>query len=476
MNNRTLACAAKRNRIVFIVGVLLLAIGVSMPRFISAQSAPEPQREQLLNGLNVLLLPRPGDQIVRMTLRVRSGAAFDLAGKEGTMALLGDALFPDAATREFITEELGGSLDVTTGYDSINVTLTGRASEFERLVELLRNALVNTPLTVETLAQVRAARVRVASETGVAPEAIADRALFARLFRTYPYARTASGVPESLRRIERADLLLARERFLNPNNSTLTVIGGVERGRAMRALRQLLGGWRRSDRLVPSTFRQPDAPDARPLIVNLAGAASAEIRVAARGLARSDRDRAAANLLALIMRDRWRAAVGLERNNLFARHDAYALSGAFVMGASVPPASAGRALETARAVVNALAATAPSAEELEAARTELNAARNIETTQPDWLAASWLDAEMYRTTYTDETRRIMSATPGDIQRVAARLFTGTPLATVAVGDGAQLRAELSRLGAVEEQTAQIPPPTSPAPSAPRPAASPQVRQ
>src|ERR671938_248249 len=92
----------------------------------SAQSFPEPRREQLLNGLNILLWERPGSPDVLLKLRVRSGAAFDLAGKAGTMAILGDALFADPTTREYITNELGGKIEVTTDYDSINVTLSAR--------------------------------------------------------------------------------------------------------------------------------------------------------------------------------------------------------------------------------------------------------------------------------------------------------------------------------------------------------------
>lgn len=454
MNHKNYLRAAGHKRLALAIA-LLLSLVVSMPRPIPAQTAPAARRDQLLNGLSVLLLQRPGDANVRLQLRIRSGAAFDLAGKEGMMTLLGDLLFPDPATREFVTDELGGSLDVTTNYDSIDVTLTGRAAEFERLVELLRNALVNTPLTAEVIEQVRAARVRVATDTGIAPEAIADRAALMRLFGNYPYGRVMAGTPESLARIERGDLLRARERFLNPNNSTLAITGGIDRARALRALRQLLGGWRRSDRLVPATFRQPEPPDARFLILNLAGAESAEVRLAVRGLARSDRDRAAADLLALIVRDRWRAGLALERANIFARHDAYNLSGAFVFGASVPTASAARALETGRSVITALAAAAPSIEEVERARTEINGLRNRAAAQPEWPAATLLDAETYRTAYADETRAIMSATPGDVQRTARRLFTDAPLVAVIVGDAAQLRDGFARFGAIEERPAPV---------------------
>ena len=65
-----------------------------------SQLLTPPERFELLNGLRVVLLSRPGDQDVLLKLRIHSGAAFDLAGKGGSMALLGDLLFPDPATRD----------------------------------------------------------------------------------------------------------------------------------------------------------------------------------------------------------------------------------------------------------------------------------------------------------------------------------------------------------------------------------------
>ena len=112
-----------------------------------AQVPMEPERARLLNGLRVLIWPRSGDQDVLLKLRVHSGAAFDLAGKAGTIALLGDILFPDPTTREYFTEEMQGRLNVTTDYDSLTITMQGKASEFERIVEILRTALVTTQFT-----------------------------------------------------------------------------------------------------------------------------------------------------------------------------------------------------------------------------------------------------------------------------------------------------------------------------------------
>lgn len=417
-----------------------------------AQTAPEPRHEQLLNGLKILLLHRPADTHVFLKLRIHNGATFDLAGKEGTMSLLGDALFPDPATRDYVTEELGGQLAVTTDYDSINVTLAGRATEFEKLVDLLRGALVNTQLTPEVVTRLRDVRTKTAQEMSLAPSMMADRALATRLFGTYPYGRVSGGTPASLARLERADLMLARERFLNPNNATLVAIGGVEPRRAWRALRQFLGVWRKSDLKVPATFRPPETPDARTLIVDLTGAPDAEVRLAVRGLARADRDAVTARVLAIIARERWlKNSPVLKGRPFFVEHHAYALPGIFRLGASVPANEAAPVLNAARAVLAELAQTPGAATELELAKKEVMAAINQQAGRLEAIANLWLDKETYQhdSATSDELKTLERLTTADVQRVGARLFRAVTIAAVAVGDATQLRDTLARTGEVE---------------------------
>lgn len=449
-NRNSIASPTRRPRSLTSLLALLVLLSAQFAGARAQTSPTQPRREQLLNGLKIVLVNRPGDPQVLLKLRVHSGAAFDLAGKEGTMALLSDALFPDASTREYVSEELGGRLEVTTDYDSVNVTLTGRASEFERLVDLLRTALINTQLTPDVTARLREARLKTVRDLGAAPSTVADRAAAARLFGPFPYARAAGGTPESIARVERPDLMLARERFLNPNNATLVSIGGVENARAFRTIRQFLGSWRRSDRDVPATFRQPDAPDARTLIVDMPGVPDTEIRLSARGLTRTDRDTPAARVVAALVRERWlKAFPELTDRPFFVEHQPYFLPGVLRLGATVPTALSARALETARAAVRSLADTPPTTAELETVKRDIVAGLNARAGGVDFLANSWLDRDTYKIENTDEARAIESLTPAEVSRVAARLFRGAPLASVAVGDAARLRSELAGAGEVE---------------------------
>jgi zinc protease len=422
---------------------LLLALLIGWEAAV-AQAPGEPQRAQLLNGLKVVHLPKTGDSNVFIKLRIHSGAAFDLAGKEGTLALLGDILFPDPNVREYFTEEMQGRLNVRTDYDSLTITMQGRATEFERIVEILRTALVTTQLTSENVAKVKEGRIKVVRETSISPAAVADRAIATRLFGDFPYGRPYGGTSESLERVDRSDLMLARERFLNPNNATLTIVGGVQPSRAMRALRQLLGIWRKSEQVIPATFRQPTKPDARTLIVNGPGDQSVEVRFAVRGLARRDPEALAASLLAIVARQRWENSLPeLSRSPVFARHDAFALPGMFVMGTTIDHLLAGKALTSAEDIVKALATNPVTTSELEYARNELLATINKELGTPDGLTDAWLDMDTYGAQSSAEIVRMLNViSPAELQRTAGRLFSLGAFATVVVGNSDLVKTQL----------------------------------
>jgi zinc protease len=441
-----------------------------------AQVPMEPEHARLLNGLRVMIWARPGDQDVLLKLRVHSGAGFDLAGKAGSMALLGDILFPDPTTREYFTD-MQGRLNVVTDYDSLTITMQGRAGEFERIVEILRTALVTTQLTPENVAKVREGRIKILKETSISSTMLADRAIAGRLYGDFPYGRPAGGSVESLERVERNDLLLARERFLNPNNATLTIIGGIQTNRAMRALRQLLGVWRRSERVVPATFRQPGAPDPRTLIVNAPSEQTVDVRLAVRGLSRQDSDAPAAALLALVARERWvKLQPELARNPVAVRHIACALPGMFVMGASVDSLLAGKTLASAKEVLKSLASLPIGAAELDQAKTELLTLTNNQLTKPDGVADAWLDGDTYQLPSVAERMRALSnVTANDLQRVATRLAHDDAFASVVVGNSEVVKAQIERYGKVEVM-GEIAPPKEPTPT-PRPASDtkPQVR-
>ena len=452
-----------------LLSVLLLHV-VVQPTL--AQTMKEPEREQLLNGLNLLIWPQPGSPELVVKLRINSGSAFDLAGRAGQMAVLGDLLFPDAATIDYFTDELGGKLDVSVNYDSMTITMVGKAAELEQVISVLRNALLSTQFTPEVVTRIREARIKSLRDATVSPAMVADRAIAARLFGDFPYGRRPGGTPEDLARVERADLMLAHERFLSSNNATLAIVGGVTRARAFRTVRQLLGPWHKNEKLVPTTFTQPKPADARTLIINVPGP-STEVRLAVRGLARSDADFHASLIAARLAQHRWVAmATELANQPVFVRSDAYVLPGVFVMGASVNTDKTGDALANAKKVLESLQSTLATPAEAERAKAEVVTELTAATTKNETIPDPWLDAATYRLkAVQDQVALLRAVTPADIQRVANRLFKDATVASVVTGETAQLKATLEGripfevLGEVAAPAPAPKPPAKPASSA-----------
>jgi len=454
-------------RLCAFAGTIFLCVTlVTQP--LRAQTAAQPEREQLLNGLRLLFFLKPGNPEVTLKLRINSGAAFDLSGKSGQMALLGDLLFPDPATVDYFTDEMGGKLDVTVTYDSTTITMVGKADQVDHMVEVLRNALLATQLTPDLVTKMRDARIKLLRDTTIVPAEVADRAIASRLYGDFPYGRPAAGSPEDVMRVDRADLMQAQDRFLNSNNATLAIIGGVTKQRAMRTLRQLLGPWRKSEQIVPTTFRQPSPPDTRTLIVNVPGP-TVELRLAARGVSRTDTDFPIAMVLARIAQHRLQAtSPELSKQPVFARSDAYVLPGAFVMGAAVTDLTVSDSLANAKKVIESLMTTPATAAELDRAKNELSGELSTVLTKPDALADPWLDADTYRLSAPqDQLALLRAVTASDIQRVANRLFNKTIVSVVA-GESAPLKAALQGhhqfevLGEIAAPAPSKKPPTKPA--------------
>src|SRR2546423_2979691 len=440
----------------YLITALALLLAASCASRVCAQNTPQPNRERLLNGLTILYGNRPGEANVLLKLRVHSGAVFDLTGKAGTMSLLGDALFPESTTREYVAEQWGGRLEVATTYDAIDVSISGKASELERMIELVRNAILNLNLSADSVTVLREARLKQLSEKRSSISDMADRASAARLFGSFPYGNPAEGTVETVAKIDRADLMLARERFLNADNATLVVIGGVEKANLMRAARQLLGSWHKGDRMVPATFRQPAAVDPRVLLVDQPGAHNAEIRLGVRGLACSDRDAAAASLLAAIVKQRWQSADN-EISSPVVVHETHALNGMFMLGGNVTAQSAAKAISTAQAVMHAIAREDPSLTELETARKTI-LMKSASFSLSESIANVWRDRETYKLPANNEADELNRISPADLRRVAARLFENAATqAIVVLGNTSELKSQFDARAEVRTNQPQIKP-------------------
>lgn len=395
---------------------LTLFLGANYVAIQAQTITAQPRQDKLLNGLKVLTWSDPKAEKVSLRLRVHSGSAFDPKDKMGVMALLADILFPSDQTKSFFEEELGGSLEVISNYDYIQINATGKADDFLTILETITATIANPQITPENFVKVRDARLKMVEEMQKNPAYVADAAVAKRLLGDFPYGRPQAGTPESLKLIDRADLLTARDKFFTPDNATLTITGNVKPDYAYMAARRLFGAWKKSDKLVPPTFRQPDDSNAEKLVIELSGTDKSYGRTAVNAPARNDKDFYAAML-----------ATDLLQSKLCYKpsYQAHLLRGVLtiaedrIIANNISELPINECSRSYRILLKDGKPILPpvTQDELNKAK-----AKRLSETMAN-LADLWLDVDTFRlVSVKDELQRINDITLADLQRVAENWF------------------------------------------------------
>jgi zinc protease len=393
--------------------ILFTAISAAFTQTIKSAA---PRQEKLLNGLKLLIWTEPTAEKATVKLRIHSGAAFDTLGKEGTMALLADALFPNESAREFFTEDLGGSLSVESNYDYIQINASGNADQILTILETLA-AITKLQIDKEVTAKVRAGRLEKIKELEKNPTYFADLAAAKRLLGNYPYGRSAEGTAESLEKIDFADLLLAKQRFLTADNATLAVSGNIKSDYVFKAVRQIFGGWEKADRRVPATFAQPTAPDGKMFSVDSDLNNVSELRFVFRGLARNDKDFVASQILTKVLQTRLQK----REQSAFVRQDARFLPGLVVIGYKQDGIKReGNSVELPSDVmgdfIGDLLKAPVESSEFERAKTDFQNEYNRQNS-----IDAWLDVETYKlVSVKADQQNLQNVSLADVQRNAER--------------------------------------------------------
>ncbi|MFJ9775528.1 M16 family metallopeptidase [Kitasatospora sp. NPDC101157] len=217
---------------------------------------PRPHREQLANGLRVLVEPRPGHGrgLVAVALTVAAGSDHDPAGRHGTAHLVEHLMFPRSGGTDggdghaARIAAAGGVCNAETHRDR---TVFHAVAPAAMLAELLDRE-------ADRLREFAPAPAVLRTETAVIAEEIRGGTASGRLWHTvlgalHPGSRDSYGTPDELARTTPAEAAAFVRRHYRPGATALTVVGEVEPRRALDRVEEAFGG-------LPPGGSVPDPP------------------------------------------------------------------------------------------------------------------------------------------------------------------------------------------------------------------------
>ena len=281
------------------------ANGTPLDRTIQPSAGDEPafttpiiQRSTLTNGLEVMVVEKPGIPAVAFAVFIPTGAITDPATLPGLASITGSMLQEGTTSRSStqIAEEIefiGSQISISTSREITSLGLSTLSREWPQALGLIADLLQHPVFPDDELSRVRTRRIAELRRQRDDPSFVAGRTAREVLYgKQSAYGHPTSGTEESLESIERDAIQKHFSENFGPKGAVLAVVGDTTLAHAVEVAEQMLGNWVESRlRPIPERIENNEAPGKTTIYLrNKVGAAQSVIRVGLVGVPRDHAD------------------------------------------------------------------------------------------------------------------------------------------------------------------------------------------
>jgi zinc protease len=223
--------------------------------------------ETLASGATVIVREEIAVPAFALRAAFLGGVRYERPGDNGRTSLLARALTRGTPTRDAeeiskVADELAGSLSAMTGRNSVTVRGEFLSRHFHRAFELFADVLRHPTFPEPELERERALLLQDILTRDDKPAGVAFD-LFARtLFDRHPYRLPVLGDRVAVERMTREGLIDWHQRYMDPSQLVLAVVGDVRASEVVELARQAFG--EKTGKAAPPVRIEPDPPLAAP--------------------------------------------------------------------------------------------------------------------------------------------------------------------------------------------------------------------
>jgi zinc protease len=432
---------------------------------------PDIHRHKLSNGVPVVIMEKTGVPLVQVNLLVRTGSAYDPAGKTGLANMTADLMDEGAGKMNALEladaiDFLGASISTLSSQHASGVSLHTPVSKLDDALKLLADIALRPTFPSEELERKKKERLTTLLQWHDEPRAIASIMFSRTLFGTqHPYGLPTVGNEQSIRSFSVEDLKNFHSTYFNASHATLIVVGEVTPKSILPKLEAAFGKWRGKPAQQPAWPTVKQVETRTVYIVDKPGAAQSEVRIGRIGVQRNTEDYFPLLVMNTILGGSFTSRLN---QNLRETHgysygagsvfDMRPMPGPFLASAAVQTAVTDKALVEFMKELNGILEPV-SDEELTRAKNYL-ALGYPESFQSVARIAGQLNEMVvynlpndYFNRYID---RVMAVTKADVERVAKKYLDPQRVAIIIVGDRSEIEEGVRalNLGPVEVRSIQ----------------------
>ena len=211
----------------------------------------------LPNGLKVLVLENPGTTSVALDLWVRAGSRYEFASRNGISHFVEHLLFKGTSRRsaQDISREIasvGGFITAYTHWEYTQIHVSLLPAHLELGLDVLADMAQNSLMTAEMVEKERKVVLEEISLANIYPPSYVLNLVSKTLFPENALALPISGTKESVRAIQRDELLSFYRLHYVPDRAFITLVGNVHQFKAQEAVRSHFSSWTTRSESLPS--------------------------------------------------------------------------------------------------------------------------------------------------------------------------------------------------------------------------------
>jgi zinc protease len=400
-------------------------------------------REVLPNGLTLLVQPDRSAPVVSVVTHVKAGFFDEPDRWTGISHVLEHMFFKGTARRGVgaiarETKAAGGYLNAGTGYDHTSYFSVLPASGLAAALDIQSDALRNCVIDPGELARELQVIIQEAKRKRDTPSAVAHETLHETMFDRHRIRRWRIGTEEQLARLTRDDLWsYYRSRYV-PECTIVAITGAFDVENSLELARAAYADWPVTPGALDPSPEEPPRREVRARTLR-GDVTHAELVLGWRAVAPLHQDAPALDLAAAVLgsgRGSWLYRALREEGivtSVSAHNYAPTELGVFSISADLAPENLPEAVERITESVSRLTLLGPAPEELERARTLLQArwARQLESMEGKGSALAAAEALDHVSFLDREYEALASVGPDEVRSAATKYLQPDNVSAVA---------------------------------------------
>jgi predicted Zn-dependent peptidase len=427
---------------------------------------PRFERHELENGLGLVSVHLPGRALVTASLVLPSGAVDEPEAQAGVTSLMARSLSEGTKHHDAIglteaSERLGASLHAETGWDGFSISVDVPAERLGAALALAAELATEPTFPASDVERLRDERLNDLLQAKADPRRRADDAFVDTIFAPgIAYGRPSGGTEATVPGLDAAAVAALHAKRLDPARMTLIIGGdlGAIGGDVQAIASEAFGAWRRNPAAEAS--RKPTVEAARHerlvRLIHRPGSVQTEFRIGHVGVPRLIPDFHALSVMSAILGGLFNSR--LNRKLREEKGYTYGVSAGFDMRRGPGPFAVRAAVNTevtVPAIIDVLAelekmrTTAPSGDELHAARDYLVGVFPLRFETPPAVVGAIAGLFIHGLPMDELDRyrpAIEAVTLEAVQSTAERYILTDELAVVLVGDADAILPALEGAG------------------------------